>query len=495
MMSWFFRGSKDRDAAKKDELMTKNGKILLETMMHSRQGSRYLDRIRYKTIGLFFRSRKYLEKAKKEEFMMENWKILLETLITASNGKYNPILNFSAEELMSATNNYSRLNVVKSDGFYELYKGNFLDQERTFSVMKFTDKNYMSSVYAHQCCCNNIAFASQMHQKNVLELIGCCLETQIPVLVFESVEHGTLLDRICSNGHQPSFEPLLWTQRLKIAMEIANAVAYLHVGFSRPIVFRDIKLANILFDDEYGAKLFDFSLCAFIPEGETHISYESICGTIGYLAPEYLSMGHYNEKCDVYSFDPSIIGTTIYPEKEQQLKAFAEIALKCISDPPQDRPTMVDVAKQLRQMYLSSITFNLLSGVDFHSSDLSSSGHPQVISMSLYLRTSKSAKETEEAAAAFVMRNGEVLLQKLNTYCNGKCNPIRYLQDRPVSVMKFAIKHETLDTDQCCFNKIVFISQMRHKNILKLIGFCLEAWIPVLVFERVEYGTLANRIS
>ncbi|KAL5853797.1 hypothetical protein ACOSQ3_008915 [Xanthoceras sorbifolium] len=391
--------------------MTKNGKILLETMMHSRQGSRYLDRIRYKTIGLFFRSRKYLEKAKKEEFMMENWKILLETLITASNGKYNPILNFSTEELMSATNNYSRLNVMKSDGFYELYKGNFLDQERTFSVMKFTDKNYMSSVYAHQCCCNNIAFASQMHQKNVLELIGCCLETQIPVLVFESVEHGTLLDRICSNGHQPSFEPLLWTQRLKIAMEIANAVAYLHVGFSRPIVFRDIKLANILFDDEYGAKLFDFSLCAFIPEGETHISYESICGTIGYLAPEYLSMGHYNEKCDVYSFgillfelltgrnafkffyddddeeidesiddeeidwnplskhfkklmennrfhkrvDPSIIGTTIYPEKEQQLKAFAEIALKCISDPPQDRPTMVDVAKQLRQMYLSSM--------------------------------------------------------------------------------------------------------------------------------------------
>ncbi|KAL5783713.1 hypothetical protein ACOSP7_008742 [Xanthoceras sorbifolium] len=397
MMSWFFRGSKDRDAAKKDELMTKNGKILLETMMHSRQGSRYLDRIRYKTIGLFFRSRKYLEKAKKEEFMMENWKILLETLITASNGKYNPILNFSAEELMSATNNYSRLNVVKSDGFYELYKGNFLDQERTFSVMKFTDKNYMSSVYAHQCCCNSIAFASQMHQKNVLELIGCCLETQIPVLVFESVEHGTLLDRICSNGHQPSFEPLLWTQRLKIAMEIANAVAYLHVGFSRPIVFRDIKLANILFDDEYGAKLFDFSLCASIPEGETHISYESICGTMGYLAPEYVSMGHYNEKCDVYSFgillfelltgrnafkffyddddeeidwnplskhfkklmennrfhkrvDPIIIGTTIYPEKEQQLKAFAEIALKCISDPPQDRPTMVDVAKQLRQM-------------------------------------------------------------------------------------------------------------------------------------------------
>ncbi|KDO39049.1 hypothetical protein CISIN_1g044202mg, partial [Citrus sinensis] len=65
--------------------------------------------------------------------------------------------------------------------------------------------------------------------------------------------------------------PFLLTNRLKIAMEIANALAYLHVGFPRPIVFKNIKLSSILFDEDHVAKLFDFSLAESILDGETHI--------------------------------------------------------------------------------------------------------------------------------------------------------------------------------------------------------------------------------
>ncbi|KAK9219154.1 hypothetical protein WN943_007794 [Citrus x changshan-huyou] len=100
------------------------------------------------------------------------------------------------------------------------------------------------------------------------QLIGCCLETPIPILAFESVEYGNLRDRILS-ASQPQTEPLLMKHRLKIAMDIAHALAYLHFGFPRPIVYRDFKTAHILFNEENVAKMFDFSLSISIPEGGT----------------------------------------------------------------------------------------------------------------------------------------------------------------------------------------------------------------------------------
>ena len=140
----------------------------------------------------------------------------------------------------------------------------------------------------YEWCLRNIVFASQMSHKNILMLIGCCLETQIPVLVFESVSSGILANYI--HGPRPShFEPFLLTHRLKIAMEIANALAYLHVGFPRPIVFKNIKLSSILFDEDHVAKLFDFSLAESIPDGETHIKDAIPIGIMGFVATEYVT--------------------------------------------------------------------------------------------------------------------------------------------------------------------------------------------------------------
>ncbi|KAK0602175.1 hypothetical protein LWI29_031080 [Acer saccharum] len=153
--------------------------------------------------------------------------------------------SFSTEDLKEATNNYDIQKVITIDASYELYKG--LLQGRSISVMKFGDNPTTSDAYEY--CYNNIVFASQMNHKNILRLIGCCLETQIPILVFELIEYGTLAERTYNNDPlQPCFVPLLLTQRLKIAMEIANALAYFHVGFYRPIVFRTINPINILFD-------------------------------------------------------------------------------------------------------------------------------------------------------------------------------------------------------------------------------------------------------
>ncbi|KAJ0013517.1 hypothetical protein Pint_19811 [Pistacia integerrima] len=229
--------------------------------------------------------------------MMANSKYLLEKLISSCNGKYNPIRSFSQEEPKTATDNFDAGKVITRAASYELYKG--ILEDYSVSVMKFRDDPSRSDAYEY--CFNNIVFASQMKHKNLFKLIGCCLETEILLLVFESVEYGTLSDHIYG-PRQPHFVPLLLTPRLKIAMEMANALAYLHVGFCRPIVFRSINPTNILFQEQTIVKLSDFSLSEYIPEGETYIKDTRVVGTMGFFAPEYISVGVCNEKCNVFAF-------------------------------------------------------------------------------------------------------------------------------------------------------------------------------------------------
>lgn len=343
-------------------------------------------------MGLCLGRSKSSGEADKSTVKLMNNKVLLEKLIASSNGNYNPIRDFSVQELTTATNNYDRERIIIQESGYILYKG-FLNA-RAVSILKFGE-NYNSD-NQYKFCFNNIVFGSQMSHKSILKLIGCCLETQIPILVYESVELGTLADRIYRRRRH-NFEPLPLRNRLKVAMELANAVAYLHVGFGRPIIFMSVTPWRIIFDDQNVAKLFDFSLSVSIPEGETHVDVQ-IAGTSGYIAPEVLLGAKSNEKYDVHSFgmllldlltgqkitsfcrdkrlvvedylwdllkkyveenglnemvDPMIIEEGLCPRKEQLLQAYLDFAFKCVSESPEERPTMIDVAKQLRQMYLS----------------------------------------------------------------------------------------------------------------------------------------------
>ncbi|KAK0601512.1 hypothetical protein LWI29_024925 [Acer saccharum] len=329
-----------------------------------------------------FRRKEYWEKRGKTKFIVKNGEILLEKLITTFDGNRNPICNFSSKELKLVTNNYDTMNVITEDWFFKLYKGFLLD--RQISVMKFESK----SQKAYDECINNIVFASQMCHKHILKLIGCCLETEVPILVFDSlVKYGTLQDHILSH-HESHFEPLSWRQRLKIAMEISHTFAYLHIGFPRPIVHSRMSSSQFLLDEHCVPKLFEFSHAQCIPEGETQIKDAKIRGTQGYIAPEHILMAVLDEKCDVYGFgslllelltgqrpsdiskiegtcnlfdnwfieavDPIIVGDGLCPEIAQQLEVCMELAVKCRSYSGEDRPTMIDAAKQLRQLYLST---------------------------------------------------------------------------------------------------------------------------------------------
>ncbi|WCJ29395.1 Wall-associated kinase family protein [Euphorbia peplus] len=338
------------------------------------------------------------------ENLTRNGRMLLEKLIAFTNGRGNSIgRSFSLNDLNIATQNYDSNQVIFSEGLYILYTG-FLHNRKVI-VKKYKDETYLKdSAIKYQSnledCISDIVFSSQTKTHNhILKLLGCCFDSSIPILVFEDAEKRSLDDYIYNSNDRLDFRPLSWKNRVKIAVDVANVIAYLHTAFSRPVIHRGIKTKLVLLDEDYGAQLSDFSLAISMPEGETYLN-DDVKGTTGYTAPEYARQGTFNEKIDVYSFGvlllvlltrqkpynpfpdfedeyyglvdgvskrietdrlQEIIDETIFEdgtwyEKEQQIRAFVRVALHCTSKDPEDRPDITDVGKQLREMYQSLIS-------------------------------------------------------------------------------------------------------------------------------------------
>ncbi|XP_075653464.1 serine/threonine-protein kinase ZRK1-like [Castanea sativa] len=336
----------------------------------------------------------------REKAFYENGSKLHEKLIATCNGRPIPIRSYSCEELQRATNNFHSSRIFHTDGFkHEWYNGFF--EGRMISIKEYL-RHRGDDIFT------DIAVSAKMStHNNVLKLIGCYLETQIPISVYESAANGSLFDRLKVTSDQR--EPLSWQSRLKIAREIAHAISYLHTAFSRPIVHRDIKSGNVFLDQNDVAKLTDFSLSISIPEGETHVEADSLIGTYGFICPHYYTTWYITEKVDVYSFgsfllelltgqrwrellrttnnfydgdpaipvwlkgsvdsfdvedfesarnsfainevvDPAILvgeeGSVVW----QQLQAVLRLALICRKNNPEIRPDMVDVTKELRKI-------------------------------------------------------------------------------------------------------------------------------------------------
>lgn len=317
--------------------------------------------------------------------------MLLEELIATCDGKCNPIRIFSAQELQKATNNYDHERIIFEDHNYTLYQGFF--DGRSISVKRYGSSGRLD--YMPGSPFTDIAIGSQMSShKSVLKLVGCCLESELPILVHEFAGNMCLYNYLnhpsYTSGMKPSKLPS-WKYRIKIALDIANAIAYLHNGLPRPVVHREIHPSHIILDECFSAKLLDFSLCEVIPAGESYVKHDNLSGRNGTLAPEYFARGHVTEKSDVYSYgvllfeiltglfrfyknidglhrvpwinldihdvehngikdiaDPSLREERI---DEATLRDFAVLALRCISDEAESRPSMIDVAKEVQRIY------------------------------------------------------------------------------------------------------------------------------------------------
>ncbi|VAI41751.1 unnamed protein product [Triticum turgidum subsp. durum] len=226
----------------------------------------------------------------KQLFFQQNGGLLLYDQIRSK--QVDTVRIFTREELENATNNFDSSRELGRGGHGTVYKG-ILKDGRVVAIKRSKVMNMdQKDEFAQE-----MVILSQINHRNVVKLLGCCLEVEVPMLVYECIPNGTLFELM--HGKNRRF-PVSLDTRLRIAQESAEALAYLHSSASPPIVHGDVKSPNILLGANCAAKVTDFGASRMLPTDEIQFM-TMVQGTIGYLDPEYLQERQLTEKSDVYS--------------------------------------------------------------------------------------------------------------------------------------------------------------------------------------------------
>lgn len=216
-----------------------------------------------------------------------------EEILNANNTSGRTAKNFSERELKRATANFSRDNLLGAGGYGEVYKGVLADG--TVVAVKCAK---LGNTKSTDQVLNEVRVLSQVNHRSLVRLLGCCVDLEQPLMVYEFIPNGTLADHLYGVMSQPQ---LPWRRRLAIARQTAEGIAYLHFSAVPPIYHRDIKSSNILLDEQLDGKVSDFGLSRLAEPGLSHVS-TCAQGTLGYLDPEYYRNYQLTDKSDVYSF-------------------------------------------------------------------------------------------------------------------------------------------------------------------------------------------------
>ena len=318
----------------------------------------------------------------KENGFIQNGGILLEKYIAMSQGRDigpGQLKIFACKDIEKATNNLDRDLVIGSSSHRNVYEATIEDRVVVIGVSlqiepspEMIDRNLTEA-----------AIAMVMNHDRMLKLYGCCLETSIPILVYEMLPNGNLFQHL--HGDLASRKCMKWADCLRAAIDAAYALSYMHNALRKPVVHRSFSSISVLLDHSFHAKLGNFGYSVSITPGDTSERW-AVQGSPGYVDPEYIQTHVVTEKCDVYSFGVLMLeiltrknpgrmirggrdlvdvfvsavnkkcmmkmidGEVLEQTSHEQIQKVADLALKCVAKKCDQRPTMVEVFVQLRQI-------------------------------------------------------------------------------------------------------------------------------------------------
>ncbi|XP_020539980.1 wall-associated receptor kinase-like 20 [Jatropha curcas] len=321
---------------------------------------------------------------KREKLAQVNLSKVRERILSVNSGGLMGRI-FTSKEITKATNNFSRDNLLGSGGFGEVFKG--IIDNGTVTAIKRAKAGNTKGI---DQILNEVRILCQVNHRSLVKLLGCCVELEQPLLVYEYIPNGTLFDNLHTSNKKAH---LTWTRRLVIAHQTAEGLAYLHSSATPPIYHRDVKSSNILLDQELNAKVSDFGISRLAVTDTSHIT-TCAQGTLGYLDPEYYINFQLTDKSDVYSFgvvllemltskkaidfsrvdeDVNLVvyGRKILKQEKlldaidpvlkegasklelETMQALWSLAEACLDDKRQNRPSMKEVADEIE--YIMSL--------------------------------------------------------------------------------------------------------------------------------------------
>lgn len=287
-----------------------------------------------------------------------------------------PLLKLTLVDILEATNNFCKTNIIGDGGFGTVYKAT-LPNGKTVAVKKLSE----AKTQGQREFIAEMETLGKVKHQNLVPLLGYCSIAEEKLLVYEYMVNGSL--DLWLRNRTGALEVLDWEKRFKIANGAARGLAFLHHGFIPHIIHRDIKASNILLNEVFEPKVADFGLARLISACETHITTD-IAGTFGYIPPEYGQSARSTTRGDVYSFgvillelvtgkEPTgpdfkeieggnLVGwvfqkikkgqaadvldpTVLKADSKHMMLQVLQIACLCLSENPASRPTMLQVVK------------------------------------------------------------------------------------------------------------------------------------------------------
>lgn len=302
----------------------------------------------------------------------------------STGGDRDPVLveedvelpSFGFDTIAKATNNFSSTNKIGEGGFGPVYKG-MLSTEQEIAVKRLSKDSGQGLVEFQ----NEIILIAKLQHRNLVRLLGCCIQGEERMLIYEYMPNRSL-DLYIFN--QTRGTALDWRKRFDIIVGIARGLLYLHRDSRLKIIHRDLKASNILLDHEMNPKISDFGLARIFRGDQTEVNTKRVVGTYGYMSPEYAIDGQFSVKSDVFSFGVMVLEIVsgeknrgfAHPDHELNLLGHAwklwnegrpmelvdilmeniaksevlrciEVGLLCVQKRPEDRPSMSSVLSML----------------------------------------------------------------------------------------------------------------------------------------------------